>query len=255
MAKSGPPTVREQTVVRPVDAAPSSRRRVNKVEVLREATRLFAERGYDGMSMGDLAASVGLRKASLFHHFPTKDALYERVLTDLVERLQKVIVGTLSAERPILERLDLVSDALTSALGDEPHAARLLVGQAVHGVPLAEAIVGQVIERVLGAARAFVEKGQREGVFDRDLDPSHVVLSLVGSYFLPFSMEGIVERFMGTKPGHPGFTSGRIVASREQLRRMLGVRRDARPTPPSKPNRGKAPRQRPAARRSVTRRS
>jgi TetR/AcrR family transcriptional regulator len=229
MAKSGSPTAREQSAAHPSSQDSGARRRVNKDAVLREATRLFAERGYDGMSMGDLAARVGLRKASLFHHFPTKDALYERVLTDLVERLQTVIVGTLSAERPILERLDLVSDALTSALGEQPDAARLLVGQAVHRVPLAEHVVGKGIESVLGAARAFVQKGQREGVFDRDLDASHVVLSLVGVYFLPFSMEEIVERFMGTKPGHAGFTSGRVVAAREQLRRMLGVRPVVKP--------------------------
>ena len=56
------------------------RKRLRKEEIVAEATRLFAERGYEGASMGDLAERVGLRKASLFHHFPSKDVLYATVL-------------------------------------------------------------------------------------------------------------------------------------------------------------------------------
>jgi AcrR family transcriptional regulator len=47
----------------------SKRSKLRKEEIVAEATRLFAERGYEGTSMGDLAERVGLRKASLFHHF------------------------------------------------------------------------------------------------------------------------------------------------------------------------------------------
>lgn len=208
-----------------VSGAPAPRRRVTKEDVLREATRLFAERGYDGLSMGDLAARVGLRKASLFHHFPTKDALYERVLAVLIEAVQGVVVDALSSEATILERLDTLSDALTAALGEHPHAARLLVGEAVHGGSLMRQILGTRIDKVLFAAREFVRTGQREGVFDRELDPTHVVLTLVGAHFLPFAMEEIVERFAGTPPEHAAFVGSRTVAVREQIRRMLGARR------------------------------
>src|SRR5215831_12665716 len=59
-----------------------------KEEILDAATRLFAERGYEGASMNDVAERVGMRKASLFYHFATKDALYEAVLDRLVEGLR-----------------------------------------------------------------------------------------------------------------------------------------------------------------------
>ena len=81
------------------DAPPSSRsgivpagrkrKRLRKEEILVEATRLFAERGYEGASMGDLAERVGLRKASLFHHFPSKDVLYATVLTQLMDSVDR----------------------------------------------------------------------------------------------------------------------------------------------------------------------
>jgi AcrR family transcriptional regulator len=47
-------------------------------ELTREAARLFAERGYHGTSIGDLADALGVQKASVYHHIASKqDLLYE----------------------------------------------------------------------------------------------------------------------------------------------------------------------------------
>jgi AcrR family transcriptional regulator len=50
-------------------------------EVTREAARLFAEKGYHGTSIGDLAAALGLQKGSLYSHIQSKqDLLYETMV-------------------------------------------------------------------------------------------------------------------------------------------------------------------------------
>jgi AcrR family transcriptional regulator len=49
--------------------------------IVREARELFRHHGYDGASMQDLATRVGLKKASLYTRFPTKEALVSEVLT------------------------------------------------------------------------------------------------------------------------------------------------------------------------------
>jgi AcrR family transcriptional regulator len=43
--------------------------------VLDAARRLFTERGFDGTSMRDIAAEVGVTNAALYYHFPSKDAM------------------------------------------------------------------------------------------------------------------------------------------------------------------------------------
>lgn len=46
-----------------------------KVELLHEASRMLLSKGLNGFSLQELATSLNIKKASLFHHFPSKNAL------------------------------------------------------------------------------------------------------------------------------------------------------------------------------------
>ena len=197
------------------------RKRPRKEEIIVEATRLFAERGYEGASMGDLAERVGLRKASLFHHFPSKDALYATVLAQLMAEVKNAIIGAATAPGSFAERLDALTDALTATLGAQPHAARLLVREAMDSGPVMKAGLGDTIHELLTAALAFAEEGQRGGVFDAKMQPMHVIVSLIGVHFMPFVIGDIVERFTGASRFEASFVEARKTAVRAQTRDLV----------------------------------
>jgi AcrR family transcriptional regulator len=175
--------------------------------------------------MGDLAERVGLRKASLFHHFPSKDVLYATVLTELMEGVKAAILGAAMAEGSFADRLDALTDAVTTTLGARPHAARLLVREAMDWGPVMRDSLGRTINDVLGAALEFAKAGQREGVFNADVDLTHVVVSMIGIHIMPFAICEIVERFAGTSPFEAAFVEQRKLAVREQVRDLMLVDR------------------------------
>jgi len=49
--------------------------KIDRDEIVNRAIKLMLTGGYDGTSMAQIAAACGIRKASVYHHFPDKDAL------------------------------------------------------------------------------------------------------------------------------------------------------------------------------------
>ncbi|GAJ99509.1 TetR/AcrR family transcriptional regulator [Geomicrobium sp. JCM 19055] len=66
-----------------------------KERIVYEAMRAFASKGYEGTTLAEIAANVGIKKPSLYNHFKNKDELYlvvaEKVMNELIEELRKSI--------------------------------------------------------------------------------------------------------------------------------------------------------------------
>lgn len=210
-SEEGPPPRSSRTPVT------RKRRRLRKEEIVAEATRLFAERGYEGASMGDLAERVGLRKASLFHHFASKDVLYAAVLQVLLDNVQTAITSAASAEGSFAERLDALSDALTEVLAAHPYAARLLVREAMDWGPVMRGGLGRTMRDVLEAGLAFANAGVAAGEF-KPTDTRQIIVSFVGIHFMPFALSELVEQFTGDSPFSEAFKAARKTAVRQQSR-------------------------------------
>jgi len=172
--------------------------------------------------MADLAESVGLRKASLFHHFASKDALYNAVFERLVVTLGGLIVEAASSqEGSFIERLDRMTDSFVGALGVQVASSRLLLRELMDWGPFVRQRYGETWLPVLKAAERFVEDGQREGVFRTELSPRHVILSGLSMYLTTFAIVGVVEQFAGTDPFEPAFVEERKKELRAQIHGML----------------------------------
>ena len=86
-----------------------------KEHILMEATILFAKTGYHAVSMRDLAEVIGIKPASLYNHFPGKEALWEAVLEhtiDLYMLYFKQVDEMLGKARSLAEVLEVMFSEL-----------------------------------------------------------------------------------------------------------------------------------------------
>jgi AcrR family transcriptional regulator len=72
-----------------------------RTELTREAARLFAEKGYHGTSIGDLAEAMGVQKASLYHHIESKADLLWEVARDGAEAFHAALDAVPDTLRPV----------------------------------------------------------------------------------------------------------------------------------------------------------
>lgn len=84
-------------------------KRKTREEILELSASLFAQNGYDGVSMRDVAAAIGLTKAALYYHFADKDQLYlDAVAYEFRER-EATLKDMLAGDGTPWERLEGVS--------------------------------------------------------------------------------------------------------------------------------------------------
>lgn len=59
--------------------------------ILITALRLFSERGYDGVSMRELASEVGIKAASIYNHFSSKEDIFNSILVEMQNRYEQIV--------------------------------------------------------------------------------------------------------------------------------------------------------------------
>ena len=133
------------------------------------ALRVFAERGYDGASMDDVARAAGITKASIYHHVSGKEALLERGLGRALDALFAIIEEPEAREGRAIERLrHIVARVAETTLQLLPELTVLF---RVHGASKSER---EAVERRRAFDRHVTEiiaGAQRDGDVRRDLDP------------------------------------------------------------------------------------
>jgi len=133
------------------------------------ALRVFAERGYDGASMDDVARAAGITKASIYHHISGKEALLERGLSRALDALFAILNEPgATAGAPIARVRFIVRRVAETTLDLLPELSVLF---RVRGH---SKVVRDAIERRRAFDRVvtdLIAEAQRSGDVRADIDP------------------------------------------------------------------------------------
>ncbi|MFH2009918.1 MAG: TetR/AcrR family transcriptional regulator [bacterium] len=195
---------------------------VSRSELLAAARAAFAETGYAGASMSDIAARIGLRKASLFHHFRSKEALYFEMIADISDELGHLVVEADLGSGEFVERLDRLGAMVVRYLGTHPNAARLALRELVDGGPFSTGPGQEQVELSLQAVVMFLEAGMRDRAVVSQ-DPRQLAVSIIGLHLFHFAASQATERLFGGSLGSDEAVESRSGAVISQVRRLCGV--------------------------------
>jgi AcrR family transcriptional regulator len=167
-------------------------------QILEVATRLFAERGFDGASLQDIADAVGLRKPSLLYHFDSKDTLRRAVLESLLSRWNDVLPRLLLAASSGQDQFSALLDETIDFFAADPQRARLLLREALDRPAEFRSLLATYVRPWVDVVAEYVRKGVARGEIARAVDPEGYVVAVINLVLASFATQpsfgGVVPR-------------------------------------------------------------
>jgi len=163
---------------------PRSTRKADRTRaaILRAAEQRFADDGFDRTRLEDVAADVGIRRASIVYHFKDKQALYEAVVSDLFSGLRAVIESALRSPLSPPERVEAAVSGWIDYVGERPALARVLLREVADGVEGERPGLARHIEPIAGLAKDFLDEWKRSGLpRPSNVEPAHVASAITGA--------------------------------------------------------------------------
>ncbi|MCK8516831.1 TetR/AcrR family transcriptional regulator [Methylonatrum kenyense] len=163
--------------------------------IVHAARTLFAERGYDGVSIRDVAERARVSKANVFHHFSNKMGLYKAVLGDSSDMFEEVVEVLRECGQPPRCRLELFIRENLALMLRDPHSVNLFMRQMMSTPDnaqrtLAEANVVEGFRKLIGN----LENLQAEHRLAEDVDPTVLAMTIIGANFIFFRLRGVVDQ-------------------------------------------------------------
>jgi len=151
-----------------------------RAELTRAAARLFAERGYHGTSIGDLAKALGVQKGSLYAHIDSKQDLLFEAMNEGARAFHEAL-DAVPDDRPPADRIRLALRAHLRVVAEQLDVATVFVREwrYLEG-ERAEAFVAER-RRYEERFRALFREGREVGALRTDLDEHAAVLLVLSA--------------------------------------------------------------------------
>jgi TetR/AcrR family transcriptional regulator len=164
--------------------------------ILQMAESLFAEQGFDAVSMSAIAEAAGVSKANVFHHFSSKNALYLTVVRRACQDAHRHLDDLGAEGSPLPARLAQFTHAHLLNVLEHAPVTRLLLRELLSDNPrlgreIAEQVYGEKFARFV----AILKAGQQGGALRADVDAAMVATVLVGANVFFFQARDVLRHF------------------------------------------------------------
>ena len=150
--------------------------------ILEAAETLFAQKGFDAVSMSAIARLANTSKPNIYHHFKNKNDLYLAVMKTAVQRSSVLLDALEDAPGTFSQRLiGFSTGQLQNILGHKRSTQLILRETLSEDSPQGQEITRLVMGEVFGRLVEMVHQGQRDKEFRGDIDPTLAAFMIISA--------------------------------------------------------------------------
>ncbi|MEE4453287.1 TetR/AcrR family transcriptional regulator [Novosphingobium resinovorum] len=158
----------------------------NRRDIVAVATSHFADKGFAGARVDEIAAATATSKRMIYYHFGSKEGLYRAVLTEAYRGIRSAELDAGLDELPPLQALERLTALTFDYHFHHPELVRLVMDENMRRAPHVGSVVEAQNEMVLPGTRALIERGVADGSFRAGIDAVdlHMTISALAFYFV-----------------------------------------------------------------------
>ena len=149
---------------------------LNQETILQAALDVFSTHGFRGATLDQIAEVAGLSKPNLLYYFASKDAIYERLLTGLLDTWLDPLRAMDPNGDPVMELLGYVRRKLDLAR-DYPRESRLFANEILQGAPRMQSAITVDLTALVAEKAVILTAWMDQGRIAR-LHPVHLIFSI-----------------------------------------------------------------------------
>ena len=148
----------------------------NERLIMEAAEKVFAEAGFGGATMQLIADMAGLPKANLHYYFPTKEALYRRVVQDIFHVWLQAADIFDQADGPV-EGIGAYIDAKMEISRRHPAGSKVWASEVMHRAPVIQDYLETTLDHWTNGRIDVIQKWIDKGLM-QPIDPRHLLYML-----------------------------------------------------------------------------
>jgi AcrR family transcriptional regulator len=197
-------------------ALPAETPTTTKEQILVVARRRFAEHGYAGTSLTEIADEVGIRRPSLLYHFPSKETLYHDVLWEAFGDWSSLVAEATIGTREGWPQVERMLRAAFTFFEERPDFVRLVRWEALEGGPMLQGQLAMLLQPLFDRGAAFLEREMDAGRLRR-YDARQLLVTGYGAVLSYLSDAPLISGLLDVDP----LSATALAARREHIIEVL----------------------------------